>query len=65
MQANKSWPNCRKESYRIDFYKKAKISKNTILIKNPESVKDWDYDRNGEYTPDIVPPNSNIKYWWK
>ena len=31
----------------------------------PEFAKDWDYERNGVATPDIVPWTSNRRAAWK
>ena len=44
------------------IYKKVK---NSLAEKYPEIAKDWDYEKNGELTPDMVSAHSGQKVWWK
>lgn len=37
---------------------------NSIMIKNPIILKEWDYKKNYPITPDMVPYSSNNKYFW-
>ena len=39
--------------------------KNRLSIVNSELCKEWDYDKNGDLTPDNVSYGSNKKVWWK
>ena len=42
------------------------LNENTCLAKvNPELAKEWNYEKNGNLTPNDVTPNSNKKAWWK
>ena len=36
---------------------------NDLLSQNPELVKDWDYDRNGDLTPDRITINNSKRVW--
>lgn len=38
---------------------------NTIAIKAPWMMPEWNYERNGEKTPQNIPPQSGKKVWWK
>ena len=37
---------------------------NDLLSQNPELVKEWDYEKNGDLTPDKITVNNNKKVWW-
>ena len=37
---------------------------NDLLSQNPELVKEWDYERNKDLTPDKITVNNNKKVWW-
>lgn len=38
---------------------------NSLAVKYPELIKEWDYEKNGSLTPYMVSCNSNKKVWWK
>ncbi len=38
---------------------------NDLNTYSPEIAAEWDYQRNGELTPDKVMPFSNRKVWWQ
>jgi DNA-directed RNA polymerase subunit RPC12/RpoP len=38
---------------------------NDLMTQNPQLAAEWNYDRNGNLTPDQVAPFSNKKVWWK
>ena len=38
---------------------------NDLATVNPELAKEWDYDKNGSLTPDMVTQYSNKKVWWE
>jgi hypothetical protein len=37
---------------------------NDLRTYSPEIASEWDYQRNGELTPDSIMPFSNRKVWW-
>jgi DNA-directed RNA polymerase subunit RPC12/RpoP len=39
--------------------------KNDLATLYPKLAQEWDYERNGELTPDLVGPGHNAKVWWK
>ncbi len=50
---------------------KSSIIKSAKLIqcgslqeKYPELAKEWDPNKNGDITPDLITPQANDKYWW-
>ena len=38
---------------------------NDLATTNPELINEWDYDKNGELTPEKVVAGSEKKVWWK
>ena len=38
---------------------------NDLYTLNPILAQEWDYERNGGLTPDLVVPGHNTKVWWK
>ncbi len=55
------------EKDRIEIYNQfiAQKKDKSLLSAFPELSKEWDYDKNGELTPDLVTPMSDKKVWWK
>ena len=49
-----------------NIYKFLEFTKeeNSLLKINPELAKDWNYNRNGNLSPDNITYNSNKKVWW-
>ena len=45
----------------IDFSKKKK----SLAIVNPNLSKEWNYEKNGNLTPDKIYSSSSKKVWWK
>lgn len=41
------------------------LKENSIKVKKPELLKEWDYDKNGKIKPEFVSYGSSKKYWWK
>lgn len=41
------------------------VGVNDLMTYSPQIAGEWDYQRNGELTPDAVMPFSNRKVWWK
>ena len=40
------------------------IKNKSIAIQHPESISEWDLDKNDGVTPDMVNASSNNKFWW-
>ena len=38
---------------------------NSVAFKNPELVKEWNSEKNGDLKPEMFSSGSNIKVWWK
>lgn len=47
-----------------ELYIKSK-KKESLKIKFPEIVLEWDYERNGKLSPDNFTYGSDVKVWWK
>jgi len=63
--AGRNCPECAKKS-RIESYKKYKLNSGSSLSeKFPELVKEWNYEKNREITPEDVNYGSNEEYWWE
>lgn len=45
--------------------KKAVPGKTDLATTNPELIKEWVYEKNGEVTPNTVMRGSRYKAWWK
>ena len=45
--------------------KKIKVGFNDLGTTHPEIAAQWDYDKNGDITPQDVTAGSSTKYWWK
>lgn len=41
------------------------IKENNFTIKNPELLKEWDYEKNEGLNPENFTSGSNKKFWWK
>ena len=42
-----------------------KRRENSLAAKYPKLIKEWDYEKNGDLTPEMVTPMSGKKVWWK
>lgn len=40
------------------------LKDNSFLALKPNAAKHWDYNKNGNVSPDMVYPNDNTKYWF-
>lgn len=38
---------------------------NDLATTNPELLKEWDYEKNGDVTPQTVSRGTHLKVWWK
>ena len=45
--------------------KKALKGFNDLQTVNPTLAEEWNYEKNGTLTPDMVMPKSGKKVWWK
>lgn len=41
------------------------VGVNDLLTVAPDLAKQWDYEKNKDYTPQLICGNSNKKVWWK
>ena len=57
----------RKEGYGCPYCSSHKLLPgfNDLATKAPDVVFDWNYERNGNMTPEMVMPMSIRKVWWK
>ena len=49
----------------ILFREKPIIGENDLATTHPELVKEWDYDKNGNRTPQNTTPGSRFDAYWK
>ena len=54
-----------RDSFAIENLRIYTEKKNSLLICNPEMAKEWDYEKNGDLTPDKIASKSGKKVWWK
>lgn len=45
--------------------KKPVVGKNDLQSTHPEVALEWNYEKNGDLTPNMVKAGSNKKVWWK
>lgn len=45
--------------------KRILIGFNDLKSQNPEVAKEWDYEKNGDITPESIMVNSNKMVWWR
>ena len=51
---------------RFEILKYKQVSnKNNLKELYPELAKEWNYEKNGNFTPDKVTPGSDKRVWWK
>ena len=55
-------PKCKREQQRT--WRRA-TQANNLAIRFPELVPEWDVEKNGNLTPNMVMPGSRRKIWWK
>lgn len=49
----------------VEKYKATRLAQNALPEKRPDLLEEWDYELNGELTPDLVTASTNRKVWWK
>lgn len=42
----------------------ASLKTNSLSFKHPEIAAEWHPTKNGNVTPDMISPGTNVKYWW-
>lgn len=57
--------NVNLERDRKKILKYLKAIPNSVAELRPDLVKEWNYERNGNLTPDLFSINSNERVWWK
>lgn len=55
---------CKKSNCPICAKKRVLIGFSDLKTLYPEIAKEWDYEKNGEVTPEKVFPKTNKRYWW-
>ena len=58
-------PKCGIKKQLISFNKNQVLRKGSLLQNNPSLAKEWNYEKNGELTPDDIISTSNKRVWWK
>jgi hypothetical protein len=53
-------PTCYTENQAQQIHKRY----GTLAEENPELSEEWDYDKNGDFTPHCVTVGSGLKVWW-
>lgn len=57
--------DCNKDNFNIKQQYYTILKENSLASKCPDKAQYWDYEKNGNITPDMVSNNSNDKYWVK
>jgi rubrerythrin len=53
-----------RDRFEILKYKQI-LNKNSLKELYPELAEEWNYEKNGNFTPDKVTPGSDKRVWWK
>ena len=58
--------NTRLKGHGCPYCARVKLAsgENDLLSQNPGLAKEWDYERNGDLTPDRITVNNNKRVWW-
>lgn len=48
-----------------ESYKAVRLTYNSLSNTRPDLLEEWDYELNGELTPDLVTASTNRKVWWR
>jgi hypothetical protein len=57
--------NIEKDAIAIKSKFRQILSENSIAKKHPELLCEWDYDKNGNISPESITVGAKIKLWWK
>lgn len=49
----------------IENFREHTEKETSLLLSNPEIVKEWNYEKNGNLKPEHFAANSNKRVWWK
>lgn len=64
--SNRGCPECARKRIGIKHRQRAlKDGDNSLATKFPELIKEWDYTKNGNTTPENISPGSDFRAWWK
>ena len=74
MTRNKECPICRKKQLELErtqivenlsSERKAQIKSKSIATINKKLLTEWDFEKNKNFNPKVVPASSREKVWWK
>lgn len=57
--------NLEKDIIDIENLREYTEKKNSLFVSNPKVAREWNYERNGNLTPEQFFAHSNKKVWWK
>ena len=57
--------NLKRDSIDIENLRVRSEKETSLLLVNPVLAGEWNYEKNGNLTPENVTPKSNKKVWWK
>lgn len=57
--------NCNRDRLKITKEYIRSSQENSLAVKRPNIVFEWNYQRNGSLTPDMFSEYSMLKVWWK
>jgi len=58
-------PECGKKKMISKRIENRLLVADSLADANPQIAEEWDFDKNGDITPQMVMPQSNKAYWWK
>ena len=58
-------PKCADKQRTLSKYERIVREKGSFATNYPELLKEWDYEKNEGLNPEILPPHSGKKVWWK
>lgn len=61
---NRGCPVCAKKE-RAKSQRITAAKRNNLAHQRPDLVEEWDFEKNGDLTPDAISAGSNQKVWWK
>ena len=57
--------NLERDTIKIENLREHLEKDNSFLLTNPETAKEWNYEKNGNLKPEYVSANSGKTVWWK
>lgn len=64
-QAEKIEVDLEKEEKSIKNYYMNTLKENSVLVKYPNLIAEWDYEKNGGLKPEYFSAHNHYKAWWK